>query len=65
MEQTQNELGTAPVGYLLRKLAVPAIAAQLVNVLYNIVDRMYIGNIPQIGKLAMTGLGVAMPIIML
>ncbi len=65
MEQRQNELGTAPVGYLLRKLAVPAIAAQLVNVLYNIVDRMYIGNIPEIGKLAMTGLGVAMPIIMI
>ena len=46
------------------KLAMPAIVAQLINALYNIVDRIYIGNIPEIGGLALTGLGVTFPIIM-
>lgn len=61
-DNTQG-LGTEPIGRLLLRLALPAMTAQLVNVLYNIVDRMYIGNIPDIGKTAITGLGVAMPII--
>lgn len=60
-----NELGTVPVKSLLIKLAVPAILAQVVNVLYNVVDRMYIGHIPDIGALALTGVGVCMPLIML
>ena len=47
-------LGTAPVGKLFWKLALPAIAAQLVNVLYNIVDRIYIGHIPVYGAAALT-----------
>ena len=58
-------LGTAPVGKLFWKLALPAIAAQLVNVLYNIVDRIYIGHIPVYGAAALTGVGVTMPAIMI
>ena len=46
-------------------LAIPAITAQIVNVLYNVVDRIYIGHIPEVGKLALTGVGVCMPLIML
>ena len=58
-------LGTAPVGKLFWKLALPAIAAQLVNVLYNIVDRIYIGHIPVYGAAALTGVGVTLPAIMI
>ena len=54
-----------PVGKLLLSLALPAIAAQIVNLLYNMVDRIYIGHIPEVGDLALTGLGVAFPIITL
>ena len=46
-------------------MAIPAITAQIVNVLYNVVDRIYIGHIPKIGQLSLTGLGVCMPLIML
>lgn len=59
----ENELGTKSVGKLLLSLSIPAIAAQLINVLYNMVDRMYIGHIDNIGTLALTGVGVCMPII--
>lgn len=62
--QQKNSLGSAPIGSLLFKLALPAIAAQIINVLYNMVDRMYIGHIPNIGPNALTGVGVTMPIIM-
>ncbi len=65
MQSNQNELGTRPVGGLLFRLALPAITAQIVNVLYNMVDRMYIGHIPKTGATALTGLGVTMPLIML
>lgn len=69
MQQNQtaqeNRLGTADVKSLLKQLAVPAITAQVVNVLYNVVDRMYIGHIPEIGAMALTGVGVCMPLIML
>lgn len=64
MEQ-ENELGVKPIKSLLWKLAVPAITAQIVNVLYNVVDRIYIGHIPETGKLSLTGIGVCMPLIML
>jgi putative MATE family efflux protein len=57
-------LGTAPIGGLLFKLAVPTVAAQLINMLYNIVDRIFIGHIPDVGDLALTGVGVCLPIIM-
>ena len=54
----QSFLGTEPVGKLLVRLAVPTVIAQLVNMLYNIVDRIYIGHIAEIGSLALTGVGV-------
>ena len=58
-------LGTEPVGTLLFRLAVPTVAAQLINMLYNVVDRIYIGHMPENGALALTGVGVCMPIIMI
>ena len=63
MTQDKKFLGTEPVGRLLWKLAVPTVIAQLVNMLYNIVDRIYIGHIPGDGSLALTGVGVCMPLI--
>lgn len=66
MQNNQTEeLGTCSIGKLLFKLAVPAIAAQIINLLYNLVDRMYIGHIEGVGKLALTGVGVCLPIIMI
>ena len=64
MDQDKTFLGTEPVGKLLLKLAVPTVIAQLVNMLYNIVDRIYIGHMPGDGSLALTGVGVCMPIIL-
>ena len=58
-------LGTAPIGKLLFKLAIPTVVAQLINMLYNIVDRIFIGHMPGDGSLALTGVGVCMPIIMI
>lgn len=65
MEQDKTFLGTEPIGKLLFKLAVPTVIAQLVNMLYNIVDRIYIGHMPENGSLALTGVGVCMPLIMI
>ena len=65
MEDKKAFLGTEPVGKLLLKLAIPTVIAQVVNMLYNIVDRIYIGHIPEIGSLALTGVGVCMPVIMI
>lgn len=59
------ELETMPVGRLMFKLALPAIVAQVINALYNIVDRMYIGHIEGVGPMALTGVGITFPIIML
>ena len=61
----ETNLGSEPVGRLLATLAVPAIASQIVNALYNMVDRMYIGHIPETGPMALTGLGVCFPLIMI
>lgn len=58
-------LGTEKISRLLIKLALPAITAQLVNMLYNIVDRIYIGHIEEIGPLALTGVGLCFPVIIL
>lgn len=65
MNDQKNFLGTEPIGKLLLKLSVPTVAAQLINMLYNIVDRIYIGHIPKVGSLALTGVGVCMPLIMI
>lgn len=65
MEQKNSQLGEGSVGKLMMKLAIPAIVAQLVNLLYNMVDRIYIGHIPETGDLALTGLGLCFPIIMI
>lgn len=64
MEQS-SKLGTESLGKLMVRLLLPAITGQLINALYNIVDRIYIGRIPQEGTLALAGLGVAFPIIMI
>lgn len=65
MKNDKEFLGTEPVGRLLLKLAFPTVVAQLINMLYNIVDRIYIGHIPETGALALTGVGVCMPLIMI
>ena len=58
-------LATEPFGKLLLKLSLPTVTAQIINMLYNIVDRIYIGHIPETGALALTGVGVCMPLIMI
>ena len=65
MNENKDFLKTEPVGRLLLKLAVPTVTAQIINMLYNIVDRIYIGHIPEIGDKALTGVGVCMPLIMI
>ena len=59
----ENYLGEAPIGKLLIKYSIPAIIGMIVNALYNVVDRIFIGNIPGVGSIAMAGLGVTMPIV--
>ena len=61
---SQELLATAPLWPLMLKLALPAVVAQLVNLLYNIVDRIYIGRMPETGQLALTGLGLTFPVIL-
>ena len=65
MESNKEFLGAEPIGKLLFKLSIPTVVAQLINMLYNIVDRIYIGHMPGDGSLALTGVGVCMPLIML
>lgn len=65
MRDISAQLGTAPIGGLLWKLAVPTVVAQLVNLLYNIVDRVYIGHMPQVGRVALTGVGLCFPVVCL
>lgn len=65
MNTNKEFLATEPIGRLLIRLAVPTVAAQMINMLYNIVDRIYIGHIPGNGSLALTGVGVCMPLIMI
>ena len=61
----QTQMGTERIGKLLAKLAIPAVVAQIINLLYNIVDRMFIGHMPEVGAAALTGAGLFMPILML
>lgn len=65
MNNNKDFLAKEPVGKLLLKLALPTVTAQIINMLYNIVDRIYIGHIPETGALALTGVGVCMPLIMI
>ena len=65
MNQDKDFLGKEPIGKLLLKLALPTVTAQIINMLYNIVDRIYIGHIPKEGAMALTGVGVCMPLIMI
>ncbi len=60
-----TNLGTEKIGLLMLRLAIPTIIAQVINVLYNIVDRMYVGHIPEVGAKALTGLGVSAPLILI
>lgn len=63
--ENKEFLGTEPIGKLLFRLAIPTVVAQLINMLYNIVDRIYIGHMPEGGSAALTGVGVCLPIIMI
>ena len=63
--ENKEFLGTERIGKLLFKLALPSVVAQLVNLLYNMVDRVYIGHMENVGSLALTGVGVCMPVILL
>lgn len=65
MNNDKNLLANEPIGKLLLKMALPTVTAQVINMLYNVVDRIYIGHIPDVGSLALTGVGVCMPIIMI
>lgn len=62
MNNNENILGTESISKLLLKYSIPAIIGMMVNALYNVVDRIFIGNIPGVGPMAITGLGVTMPI---
>ena len=67
MNRQNVDLGKGPVGKLLFSLALPTITSQIVNMLYNLVDRVYIGHmtpVDTVGKLALTGVGVCLPIIL-
>lgn len=65
MKDDKDFLAKEPVGRLLLTLALPTVTAQIINMLYNIVDRIYIGHIPKVGAMALTGVGVCMPLIMI
>jgi len=63
MNSTRNDFSKGEVWKVIMRMAVPLMLAQLVNVLYSVVDRMYIGHIPGVGSLALTGLGLTMPVV--
>lgn len=63
--QSESRMGTEPIGRLMVKLAIPSIVAQVINILYNMVDRIYIGHIEETGALALTGVGLCFPILMI
>ena len=64
MNDKDHLLAAMPVPKAFVKLAVPAVAAQLINILYNLVDKMFIGHIPETGKQALAGVGVTAPVIL-
>ena len=65
MKTKEELLGTEKISKLMLSMAVPSIIAQLINILYSIIDRIYIGHIPNIGTNALTGIGLTFPIITL
>jgi len=65
ISSSESALGSAPLGPLMLKMAIPSVLAQVVNMLYNVVDRIFIGHIPDVGDLALTGVGITFPIAML
>ena len=65
MANAKQDMGTGSVKKLMVKMAVPALVGQVINLLYNVVDRTYIGHIPEVGGLALTGVGLFTPILML
>ena len=64
-EGRKQDMGSGSIPRLMLNLAVPAVVAQLINMLYNIVDRIYIGHIPEAGASALTGVGLFLPILMM
>ncbi len=64
MQNNKEFLGTEPIGHLLFKMSIPTVLAQLVNMLYNVVDRVFIGRIADVGGTALTGVGLCMPLIL-
>ena len=65
MANVKQDMGTGSVKKLMVQMAVPALVGQVVNLLYNIVDRIYIGHLPEVGGIALTGVGLFTPILML
>lgn len=64
-QQKKQDMGSGSIPKLMLNLAIPAVVAQLINMLYNIVDRIYIGHIPDAGASALTGVGLFLPILMM
>ena len=65
MQDKEKKMATEAIGKLMISMAVPSIIAQIINILYSIVDRIYIGHIKGVGMEALTGVGVTFPIITL
>ena len=65
MHSKEEKLGTAPLFKLMMSMGSPALVAQVINLLYNIIDRIYIGHIPEVGAVALTGVGLALPMIVI
>lgn len=65
MQSKEEKLGTAPLFKLMMSMGIPALVAQVINLLYNIIDRIYIGHIPEVGAVALTGVGLALPMIVI
>lgn len=64
-QNAKRDMGTGSVKKLMAQMAIPAVIGQVINLLYNVVDRIYIGHIPEIGGVALTGVGLFTPILML
>ena len=65
MQANEEKMGSAPLVRLMLGMGIPALIAQVINLLYNIIDRIYIGHIPDVGATALTGVGLALPMIVI